>query len=218
MTDIHSHDPLLRLGQNKVFSIQLHPDSDLDRILDSVPPEIFVSAGVHPWHAAEWNESNLNRLESLVHHLRVEFIGEIGLDNVCRIPSEIQIHIFELQLHLAHKLNKSVLIHSVGYHSEVLSQKMKFNNIPTWILHGFRGKSQLVEQYLRSGFFISFGPKYQIDSLRACPLNRLFIETDESGVDLVSLYNKVAQDKGISVSMLEEALTMNFERIRNMQA
>ena len=48
-----------------------------------------------------------------------------------------------------------------------------------WIIHGFRGKAALAEEYLKHGFYLSFGEKYQEAALCRVPADRLFIETDE---------------------------------------
>lgn len=213
MTDIHSHDPRVKLGQNKFLSLQLHPDLEFEDLLNAPPSAIQVSAGIHPWHASEWNAENSAQLTSILLHPRVLLIGEIGLDNVCEVPFEQQLLVFETQLKLAETATKPVLIHNVGHQKELLALKKKFRSIPAWILHGFRGKAQAAEQYVRNGFFLSFGPKYQVEALRACPLDRLFIETDDSNTDLQLLYQKVAEDFRITVEILESSITQNIQSL-----
>lgn len=213
MIDIHSHDPQIKPGQIKVLSLQIHPDTDLIEVLNTIPSEIVLSAGVHPWHASEWTSANMSNLNTIVHSSRVVFIGEIGLDNACNVPLEKQMFVFEEQLLLAETYGKSVLIHTVGHQAELMALKKKFKHIPAWILHGFRGKVQMAEQYLKCGFYLSFGMNYQPDALRACPMDRLFLETDESDAELGCLYQKVADDLGLSVSVLESFIAKNFEII-----
>lgn len=213
MIDIHSHDPQIKPGQIKVLSLQIHPDTDLIEVLNTIPSEIVLSAGVHPWHASEWTSANMSNLNTIVHSSRVVFIGEIGLDNACNVPVEKQMFVFEEQLLLAETYGKSVLIHNVGHQSELMALKKKFKHIPAWVLHGFRGKVQMAEQYLKSDFYLSFGLNYQPDALRACPIDRLFLETDESDTELGCLYQKVADDLGLSVSALESFIARNFENI-----
>lgn len=214
MIDIHSHDPQIKPGQIKVLSLQLHPDTDFTEVLNSIPSEILLSAGVHPWEASEWTSANISTLNTIAHSSRVAFIGEIGLDNACGVPLEKQLFVFEEQLLLAETYGKSVLIHSVGHQAELMALKKKFKHIPAWILHGFRGKVQMAEQYLKSDFYLSFGLNYQPEALRACPMDRLFLETDESDMNLGCLYQKVAEDLGLSVSALESFIARNFEIIR----
>src|SRR5665647_214675 len=213
MTDIHSHDPQILPGQNKVLSIQLHPDTDFEAVLNALPSTILISAGIHPWHASEWSPANMPILEDMLQHSRVVFLGEIGLDNACGVTYENQLFVLESQLKLAGRAGKTVLIHNVGHQSELLAMKMRFKDIPAWILHGFRGKAQMAEQYVSNGFYLSFGPKYQVEALRACPIERLFVETDDSDADLRTLYQKVADDLGITVEVLELSICRNAESL-----
>ncbi len=213
MTDIHSHDPQVKLGQIKFLSLQLHPDLDFEDLLNALPAAIRVSAGIHPWHASEWSSVNNTLLTSALLHPSVLLIGEIGLDNVCKVPIEQQLIAFETQLRLAETAAKPVLIHNVGCQQELLALKKEFKGIPAWILHGFRGKAKTAEQYVQNGFFLSFGPKYQVEALRACPLDRLLLETDDSDADLGLLYQKVAVDLQLSEELLESSISQNLQEL-----
>jgi len=177
--------------------------------MNKLPVETRISAGVHPWHASEWTVEHLSQLERILQHKRVDFIGEIGLDNVCMVPFQNQLPVFEFQLQMAERMGKSVLIHNVGHLTELLALKNKFKSIPAWILHGFRGKAAMVEQYVRNGFHLSFGDKYQIDALRACPIDHLFLETDNSKIDLNFLYKKIASDLEVSEKILIDSISKN---------
>lgn len=212
-TDIHSHDFKAIPGQIKVLSLQLHPNTDLEKILEQIPDEVVISAGIHPWNSSEWTSANISEMEVLLQHSRVAIIGEIGLDKVCGIPYEDQLNVFETQLRLAEITNKPVLIHNVGFQSELFSIKKKYSSVSTWILHGFRGKAPMAEQFIRNGFYLSFGSKYQPEALRACPYDRLFLETDESDMELGNLYSKIGEDLGISEVTLEAYVSRNFEEL-----
>lgn len=214
LTDIHSHDPLKVPNQSKVFSIQLLPDMDVDALLKTLPSDLWISAGVHPWNASEWASANVANLEVKLNSSQIVFLGEIGLDKVCGVPLTEQMSIFEEQLRFADKHSLSVLIHNVGYQAEVLKLKSQFKQIPAWILHGFRGNFQTAQNYLNHGFYLSFGSKYQLEALRLCPMERLFLESDDSKTDLGVLYANVAQDKSTTVEELETRLAINFESIR----
>lgn len=214
LTDIHSHDALSAPNQNKVLSVQLHPETDVDNLLKGLPFGIWISAGVHPWHAGEWTSAKMAALGVMLSSSRFAFLGEIGLDKACDVPFSTQMLVFEEQLRIADAQGQAVLIHQVGHQAELLALKKKFKRIPAWIIHGFRGKSQTAKTFLANGFFLSFGSKYQLDALRICPLERLFLETDESKIDLAALYVKVAEEKATTVEILEACLTSNFEAIR----
>jgi TatD DNase family protein len=213
LTDIHSHDLQIKPGQKKVLSLQLHPETNIAEVLDSLSSEILISDGVHPWNANEWPIAKVPSMEAMLRSSRIAFIGEIGLDNACGVPFDKQLLVFEKQLQLAVDKRIAVLIHNVGYQAEILAMKSKYKRIPAWILHGFRGKAQMAEQFLKSGFYISFGMKYQSQALHICPTDRLFLETDESNTELESHYQNVAKDLGISVFALESCISRNLETI-----
>lgn len=213
LTDIHSHSSLFDPNHNKVFSILLHPETDIVGLRKKLHPNLHVSIGAHPWYASEWNSSNLYLLESKLSSFSIPLIGEIGLDNACGIPFETQLQVFEKQLLFAEQVRLPVLIHNIGHQEAIMALKKKYSKVPTWIIHGFRGKEQEARQYLQNGFHLSFGLKFHIDSLRICPMNRLFLETDESNVELEVLYNIVAKEKSIAQEHLEQQVHLNFESI-----
>lgn len=211
--DIHSHDFRVIPNQVKVISLQFRPNSDLFEQLNSVPPELIVSAGIHPWNASEWVSAKIPLPLLPLQSSRIAIFGEIGLDNACGVDLQDQLFVFEKQLMLADEMGKSVLIHNVGHQAELLAMKRTYGRIPAWILHGFRGKSQALEQYVRSGFYISFGMNHQQEALRACPLDRLFLESDNSDIDLVSLYLHVSEVLGLTPQQLEVRLNANFNAL-----
>lgn len=191
----------------------LHPETDIAELRDALHPELYMSVGVHPWYAAEWTMENIPLLDSMLSPSCFSLLGEIGLDNACDTPFSVQVQVFEKQLQIADKEQIPVLIHNVGHQEVLLALKKKYGRIPTWILHGFRGKVQEARQFLDHGFHLSFGLKFHVESLRFCPLDRLFLETDNSSVDLKELYAIVAKEKSISLERLEQSLHHNFNSI-----
>jgi TatD DNase family protein len=210
MIDIHSHDTQLFPNLKKVLSIQLHPETDILSLSNALPPELLLSVGVHPWHASEWTSANMHKLLAMLQSSQITFIGEIGLDNVCGIPLSEQMNVFEIQLQVADIKGIAVLIHNVGHQSELLALKKKYKNIPAWIIHGFRGKATTAQQYLSSGFYLSFGFVHQREAIQICPIERLFLESDEAKAELAQLYEKVAQEKGLTFQELECNINRNF--------
>ncbi|MBO5768735.1 MAG: TatD family hydrolase, partial [Bacteroidales bacterium] len=116
---------------------------------------------------------------SLLQHPRVVLMGEIGLDKLCDAPFDKQRQLFEQQLSLAAEMKKPVILHVVKAMDEVLALHRRFSSqIPAWIIHGFRGNAQQAQQYLRHGFHLSFGPRYNPDAFQATPPARRLFETD----------------------------------------
>lgn len=190
-------------------------------------PETFVpqeggwySVGVHPWRIAETiadmkylSFGHPEALLSLLSHPQVVAIGEAGLDRLIDTPMQLQGGVFKHQAELSMRLDKPLIIHSVKALDEVLMLKRKLNPSNPWIIHGFRGKAALAEEFLRHGFYLSFGEKYQADALRVVPLDRLFIETDESPVPVAELYERAAAVRGVSSGEFSEAVRENIGKV-----
>lgn len=137
---------------------------------------VFVSCGIHPWHAAETiDTSHANAI------LDSAIIGEIGLDNVwCSTDLDTQRTCFEALLHYAQKQRRPVAIHVKGMEAEVLTLLRRYPNV--YHVHWYSCPEHL-DEYLALGCYMSVGPFPSIDpAVRAVaertPLERLLIETD----------------------------------------
>ncbi len=186
---------------------------------DTFVPEAggWYSVGIHPWHVpARLTTSDRQEMEnslSLAVHPQVLAIGEAGLDKLADAPIAAQIEVFEYQARLAMEVGKPLMVHLVKAADELLKLKRRMQPANPWIIHGFRGKAALAEEYLRHGFYLSFGEKYQEDALRAVPACRLFLETDESKVPIGELYDRAAGIRGISSDSLTEVIRENIGKV-----
>lgn len=207
LLDIHSH----RLSEDSfraILNIRFPEEEFL--------PEAgrFYSVGVHPWDVTLEERIDWTLLEELAGHPQVLAIGECGMDK--QVHAELlaaQERIFLRQLAIAERLGKPVLIHNVKSTGIIGSLKRSASgNIP-WIQHGFRGKPELALEMLRSGFYLSLGVRYNEEALRAIPLDRLFLETDDSGTDICRVYEKAAHVLGISVAELMEQIQHNIKKV-----
>ncbi len=168
--------------------------SEIDEIFNS-NTQGFFSLGFHPWFLDEFSEEKLSGLKSRISDSRFFAIGECGLDKNSNSSFETQLDIFKLQTELSEQFKKPLIIHCVGYFNELLDLKKKLNPEQLWIIHGFRGKPELAEQILKSGCSISFGDKFNPDSVRITPVEKLYIETDDSNALIQEVYTKIAAEK-----------------------
>ncbi|ADV42785.1 TatD family hydrolase [Bacteroides helcogenes] len=185
-------------------------------------PEAFVpqeggwySVGIHPWRVAssDIKDGVMDNLSRLLCHPQVLAMGEAGLDKLADAPMSVQTEIFRLQACLAMEVGKPLIIHLVKAVEELLRIKRELYPSNPWIIHGFRGKEPLAAEYLRHGFYLSFGEKYREDTLRRVPSDRLFIETDESMVPVEELYERAAAIRGVSSDELKETIKGNISRV-----
>ena len=205
--DIHAHIKTFNGNTDRIISLFPNEASDLC-------PSWKYSIGIHPSFILEKKlKSELVILSKLASQKSIIAIGEIGLDKNAKIPIYSQILVFQQQLKIAEELNKPVIIHCVRCFSEIIALK-KGSTVP-WIIHGFRGKPELAAQLIKKGIYLSFGSAILNDcptlysTVRETPSDKIFLETDDSKVNIKLIYEKAAEIKEISVEALIEAININ---------
>ena len=167
--------------------------------------------GLHPWHSAT------GKLPSREEIANAEAVGEIGLDKACGVDFEVQQRCFEVQLAMAAEAQKPIVLHTVRAFEEVMTS-LKQYALRAVIFHGFIGSREQAERALRAGYFLSFGARTAaspktIEALRATPLDRLFVESDEDPSPIEERYKEIAALRGVTIAELRESVAQNYERI-----
>lgn len=171
-----------------------------------LPP--FCSMGIHPWKVTQDWRVQLHQLEQcfllfdkMDKSVNVVAIGECGLDRLRGIDIKVQMDCLSAQLELAKKRNKMVIIHCVRAWSELM-QVVNPTTMPRpVIIHGFRGKPELAQQLIQKGFHLSFGEKFNADSLHlAWQAGRMWLETDESLLSIKQIYDLASSTLNISAT------------------
>lgn len=195
LTDIHTHH-FPPIGQRAIYNIRID-EYNFEFVRQK---NLYYSAGIHPWDIEKANEDWLEKLYNTLLDKDVIAVGECGLDKNIETDYEHQAQLFLYHIQLSEELLKPLIIHCVGYFNELIELRKKLNPSQDWIVHGFRGKPQLAEQLLKAGFYLSFGEKFNPESVRICPLNRLLIETDESQLPLLTIYQNITQIKDFTIN------------------
>jgi len=150
--DIHTHSELIPKDvvaiRNVFYGDALNYRFDIKR---------FYSIGLHPWFIEGADDTfDPAKLEMLAAKPFVMAIGEIGLDSTADIDIEKQSRIFELQLTVAHKLKKPVIIHCVRTISYFIP-KFKNNSfkVPV-ILHGYNCNAEITGSLINKNCFFSY--------------------------------------------------------------
>lgn len=146
----------------------------------SMPNGYIYSVGIHPWHVSQATDEQWGLLERLAERPDVVAIGEAGLDKLCDTPWNEQVEAFYRHIVISERLAKPLIIHNVRANQEILDAHSKFRPVQPWVIHGFRGKPQLAEMFLRRGIYLSFGAEYNLATLAVVPPDRLLRESDES--------------------------------------
>ena len=141
------------------------------------------------------------------------FVGECGLDRLCTTPYDLQLAAFDAQIRLSERLARPLVIHCVRAIDDVL--RLHRGVRQPWILHGFRGKPQQLRQLLDNGLYISFGLRFNAESLRQCPPQRLFLETDDTPSPIATLYEQAAALLGTTPTALNRQCWSNLRLLQN---
>ena len=197
--NFHTHH-LTPEGETTIPSFGLHPwfiTEQLKTIQTLLSPSLV---------GREWSPSSIEEvLLSQIHTTPLPnreglgggalfFIGECGLDRLCPTPYPLQLAAFEAQIRLSERLRRPLILHCVRAMDDAL--RLHQGTTQPWIWHGFRGKPQQMQQLLQHGFYLSFGFRFNPNSLRTCPAERLFLETDEDPCPVAGLYATAATLRG----------------------
>lgn len=181
----------------------------------------YYSMGIHPWFIKEATlEQEFEILTQKIQDKNCLAIGECGLDKRIDVPLDLQKAVFERQLLLAQHVQKPVIIHCVAAFDELIECTKRLQIEVPIIVHGFSKNSQVANQLIQQGFYISFGKYlFQMPNLASVlnqiPEERFFLETDTALQTIEDVYQLVAKSKGISVPALQEKVKQNFESIFN---
>ena len=212
MTFIDSHTH--RINQSiDCLAIYQHLVENSSFSLDHIPPNIPFACGIHPKDANQ--EKLIPIFDQIAQHPNCIAIGEAGFDKFVTPSLEQQALCFDRQLSTAINNHKPLIIHCVRSYDilyQHLNNNKKSSIIPI-ILHGFRGKPELAKQLLRKNIYLSFGPLYNVQSLRSTPLDKLLIETDDADISIQEVYQRIAYDLSITTYDLSTIIERNIKKI-----
>ncbi|WP_456315367.1 TatD family hydrolase [Pseudomonas shirazensis] len=209
------------------FNFHTHQFTSQSNVLELVnqyPNEFdasipFYSIGIHPWYIAENRiDTDLKIIEEKLQTENCLAIGECGLDKRIEIPLELQVSVFEKQLVLAEKYRKPVVIHCVAAFQEIIAIKKKMKISVPMIMHGFSKNSQIAEQFIKEGFYLSFG-KYLLKNpdlktvFQHIPNDRFFLETDTIEESIQQVYDLAAEYKNLEIKELQDIISSNFKQV-----
>ena len=175
---------------------------------------IYTSIGIHPWGLTEENaEDQQKSLQKFISNASVIAIGESGLDKLQGPSIDVQTNILRQQILLSETYSLPLILHCVKAFNELIQLKKEIKPQQPWIIHGFRGKEALATDCIRHGFYLSFGEYFQEKALKATPLEKLFIETDQSEKPIGSIYQTISDTCGIPLKELNDYIKKNVKKV-----
>lgn len=176
--DIHTHHK----ASEAIVNLPDFVLEDSSR-LPSTFSDLMWSVGIHPLFHGEWEKAWQN-VQMIALSPHIVAIGECGLDKRSSKTIEEQKSFFLQQMNLADHLHIPLIIHCVHAWDDLLQIHQDHPSSFPRIIHAFRGKPEMAAQLLKAGFFLSFGPHFNPESLRLTPPGKRFLETDDSGFSI----------------------------------
>ena len=175
----------------------------------------LFSAGLHPWDVTESFENQLSVLENILANPRVLAVGECGFDALKGPSHELQEQAFVRQVELSEKYGKPMILHVVRDFDSVIRLRKQLKPTQKWLIHGFRGGPEQMNQLYAQGILVSFGLKHNPESLRAVPSDRLFLETDGAG-SINQVMSDAATLRSATVESISSLITINATNFLSM--
>lgn len=200
-----------------IIDIHTHPGCSVNcQSITSFTPDEFpddgyetpFSIGIHPWFISADPASQLLRLRSIVESYSPVAVGECGLDALRGPSIGVQESVLLKQLDLAVENDLPVVFHVVKKYDILLNLVKRYYGSLRSIVHGFRGSPELASQLRHAGVEISFGRAFNIDSVAATPLDRLFVETDGK-CQVADVLEAISRAKDVGIDELKERVILN---------
>ena len=152
------------------------------------PGRLFSTAGVHPHHAADYDDASDARIREFVDEPECVAVGECGLDYFRNFsPRDDQLRAFRAQLDIAAESGAPVFLHQRDAHDDFVDVlEPRLPDLSRAVAHGFTGEGESLREYLAMGLYIGITGwicderrgAHLADIVDVIPDDRLMIETD----------------------------------------
>lgn len=208
--DFHTHN---RTNEARPLSIASYSLSKMD----ICPQGQYYTVGLHPWETERLDAYRLVD-QMLTRYLQNEYclaVGEVGLDRLRGASLNIQKELLEVQLIIAERSHKPIVIHCVRAWSELFSVFRRQPYTQHKAIHGYRSSLPILARLLEEEWYISIGFNTPNEIISQIPLKQLLLESDDSNQPISALYERVASLLHESPEMLQSIVTDNIRRFIN---
>lgn len=173
-----------------------------------------LMVGLHPWDTTECDMYDaFDILSEAITDPKVVALGEVGIDPLHGAPLERQLELLTYQLRVANEARMPVMFHIVRRFDMLMRLHKEFRPVAAWVVHGFRSNAEVARQLADAGIYMSVGPKYNADAVRAIPRNLLLLETDEQPEEEIrNVIISVAETRGVRNGALSDVARENLRR------
>ena len=208
-------------------------DREYTRQLKERYPNLDITFGWFPEDVQHLNDQDMDYLESVIDESIA--VGEIGLDYYWnKEEKEAQKQMFIRQIEIANRHGKPIMIHSRDAAQDTYDILKQHARTPV-VMHCFSESTEMMREYLKLGYYISFAGTVTFKNARTpkenaleCPLDRMMIETDCPYLTPVPFRGKMNQTayvkytgeyiaalRNISIEELQQQLALNYDNWRN---
>jgi TatD DNase family protein len=212
-------------GVTGAIAVGVHPSSWDKTIEVARLPGVGLALGIHPQVIPELTDEQIDdglaRLPALLSGAVA--IGECGLDGPTG-QLERQERVLRAHLALARDLKLPVSLHVLRVHGPTLKLLKSFGPIEHGVVHSYSGSAELVREYVKLGWSISFAgaitrsnARRPLDAVPAVPLEHLVAETDApfqpTGADARDRQRGEPADLPDVIRALATARNVDYEEI-----
>ncbi len=238
----HDRDEVIRRAHDVGVTRMLITGSSLAStqaalaLVQRYPKQMRCTAGVHPPHAVDLDDAQLQAFNELARRPEVLAVGECGLDYFRNFsPQAAQLQAFEQQLALAAEVRKPVFLHQRDAHQDFITIMRRHRaQLTGGVAHCFTAGLEEARAYLDLDLYMGITGwicderrgHHLREVVRHIPAERLLIETDAPYLLPRDLHPKpqsrrnepmylphvlaaIAQARGESMEALAEITTAN---------
>ncbi|MGI6019093.1 MAG: TatD family hydrolase [Marvinbryantia sp.] len=244
--DIDREELLGSMRENNVQYI-VNVGASMQGVLDTVSlmekyDLVYGALGIHPDHAGDLTEKEMEQLHALLQKEKAVAVGEIGLDYYWdKASHEVQKKWFAEQLHLASELELPINVHSREASQDsfdlICAEHAKRPGFRGGIIHCYSGSPEMAREYVKRGYHIGIGGVVTFKNARVLkevaaqiPLEAIVVETDcpylaptpyrgkrNSSLFIPYIIEEIARIKEVPPQEVEMATYRNACRVYNIQ-
>lgn len=181
---------------------------------------VYGTIGYHPSELQTFDYEQLQFIEENINHPKIVGIGEIGLDYHWQDENKgIQKELFEQQLRLAKKFNKTVVVHSRDALDDTYNilSKDEFRNMKI-VLHCYSYDLEAAQKFVELGIMFGIGGIVTFESaselkivVKNIDLKYLLLETDSPYLSPVPFRGKKNEPVNVQLVAKKVAEIKNID-------